>query len=329
MRRRDFILLLGGAAASPLVRPLAARAQQPAMPVVGFLQPGSPAESGHFAEAFRKGLKDTGYNEGDNLRVEYRWAEGRYERFPKFADDLARHNVKVIAAGGPPATLAAKSSTSTIPIVFITGDDPVKGGLVASFNRPGGNLTGVTVFATASMWSKRLELLHDLVPRALSVAILANPQDPVGPDMNDLVAAARSLGMQLSLLTAATDADIEAAFAAAVERRIEALLVSDRPFFTVRPKQIAALGARHGLPVVYGWREHVTAGGLMSYGSSLTDAWHQVGVYCGRILKGDKPADLPVVQPARFELIINLKTAKALRIDVPPTLLARADEVIE
>jgi putative ABC transport system substrate-binding protein len=225
--------------------------------------------------------------------------------------------------------LAARAATSTIPIVFITGDDPVKGGLIASFNRPGGNLTGVTVFATAAMWSKRLELLHDLMPRATSVAIIANPQDPAGPDMADMVPAARVLGMQLTLLTATTDAEIEAAFAAAVERRIEALLVSDRPFFTVRHKQIAALEARYALPVVHGWREHVAAGGLMSYGSSLTDAWHQVGLHAGRILKGDKPGDLPVVQPAKFELIINLKTAKALGLEVPPTLLARADEVIE
>jgi len=213
--------------------------------------------------------------------------------------------------------------------VFITGDDPVKGNLVASFNRPGGNLTGVTVFATAAMWSKRLELLRDLVPRAVSVAILINPQDPAGPDTADMTAAARALGMQLSFLTATTDAEIEAAFAVAVERRIEALLVSDRPFFTVRHKQIAAVEARYALPVVHGWREHVAAGGLMSYGSSLTDAWHQVGLYAGRILRGDKPADLPVVQPTRFDLVINLKTAKTLGLEVPPTLLARADEVIE
>ena len=326
MRRREFIALLGGGA---VAWPMMARAQQPAMPVVGFLQPGSPAESGHFAAAFLKGLKDAGYVEGDSLRVEYRWAEGQYERFPQFAEDLVKHNVRVIAAGGPPATLAAKSATPTIPIVFITGDDPVKDGLVASFNRPGGNLTGVTVFATASMWGKRLELLHELLPGAVAVAILANPQEPSSLDMSAMISAARKLGIQLSLLSAATDADIEAAFATAAERRIEALFVSDRPFFTVRPKQIAALGARHALAAVYGWREHVAAGGLMSYGSSLTDAWHQVGLYAGRVLKGEKPADLPVVQPSMFELVINLKTAKALGLSVPPSLLARADEVIE
>jgi ABC-type uncharacterized transport system substrate-binding protein len=324
MNRRALILLLSAA-----IWPLPASAQQSARPTVGFLQPGSPADSQHYAAAFQRGLKANGYVDGESVTTEYRWAEGSYERLPRLVEELVNRKVAVIAAGGPPATLAAKAAASTIPIVFITGDDPVKGGLVASFNRPGSNLTGVTVFATAAMWSKRLELLHDLMPRATSVAIIANPQDPAGPSVADMVPAARVLGMELTLLTATTDAEIEAAFAAAVERRIEALLVSDRPFFTVRHKQIAMLEARYALPVVHGWREHVAAGGLMSYGSSLTDAWHQVGLYAGRILKGDKPGDLPVVQPAKFELIINLKTAKALGLDVPPTLLVRADEVIE
>jgi putative ABC transport system substrate-binding protein len=324
MNRRALILLLSAAIWS-----LPAVAQQPARPAVGFLQPGSPADSQHYAAAFQRGLKANGYVDGENVTTEYRWAEGSYERLPRLVEELVNRKVAVIAAGGPPATLAAKAAAATIPIVFITGDDPVKSGLVASFNRPGGNLTGVTVFATAAMWSKRLELLHDLMPRATSVAIIANPQDPAGPEIVDMIPAARVLGLELTLLTATTDAEIEAAFAAAVERRIEALLFSDRPFFTVRHKQIATLEARYALPVVHGWREHVAAGGLMSYGSSLTDAWHQVGLYAGRILKGDKPGDLPVVQPAKFELIINLKTAKALGLDVPPTLLARADEVIE
>jgi putative ABC transport system substrate-binding protein len=324
MNRRAVMLLLSAA-----VWPLPATAQQSARPTVGFLQPGSPADSQHYAAAFQRGLKANGYVDGENVTTEYRWAEGSYERLPRLVEELVNRKVAVIAAGGPPATLAAKAAASTIPIVFITGDDPIRGGLVASFNRPGGNLTGVTVFATAAMWSKRLELLHDLMPRATSVAIIANPQDPAGPSVADMVPAARVLGIELTLLTATTDAEIEAAFAAAVERRIEALLVSDRPFFTVRHKQIAALEARYALPVVHGWREHVAAGGLMSYGSSLSDAWHQVGLYAGRILKGDKAGDLPVVQPAKFELIINLKTAKALGLDVPPTLLARADEVIE
>ena len=274
-------------------------------------------------------MRELGYVEGNNLRVEYRWAEGQYERFPRFSEDLVKRGVAVIAAGGPPATLAAKSATSTIPIVFIGSDDPVKEGIVASLNRPGGNLTGVTVFTTAAMWSKRLELLHDLVPKVASVAILLNPNDTANWDTNEMTPAARALGLQLVSLAATTDAGIEAAFSAAAERRIEALLVSDKPFFTVRHKQIVALAAHHALPAVYGWRENVAAGGLISYGSSLRDAWHQVRLYTGRILKGDKPADLPVVQPSSFELVINLKTAKALRLTVPPILLARADEVIE
>jgi putative tryptophan/tyrosine transport system substrate-binding protein len=325
VKRREFITLLGGAVAWPLV----AHAQQPAMPVVGFLQPGSPADSRHYAAAFLQGLKANGYVEGESVAIEYRWAEGRYERLPQFAADLVNRKVAVIAAGGPPATLAAKSATSAIPIVFIGGDDPIKEGLVASLNRPGGNLTGVTVFTTAAMWSKRLELLRDLIPKATSAAVLVNPQDASNPDTTEMMPAARTLGLKLSFLTAGTDADIEAAFAAAAERRIEALLVSDRPFFTVRHDYVVALAARHGLPAVYGWREYVTAGGLMSYGSSLTDAWNQVGLYTGTILKGAKPADLPVVQPSRFELLVNRKTANTLGIEISPKLLALADEVIE
>jgi putative tryptophan/tyrosine transport system substrate-binding protein len=321
--RRDFITLFGGAAAWPL----AAQSQQ--IPVVGFLQAGSPAESGHFAAAFLKGLRNAGYVEGENLTVEYRWAEGRYELFPQFAEDLVKRRVMVIATGGPPATLAAKAATSSTPIVFIGSDDPVKEGLVASLNRPAGNLTGVTVFTTAAMWSKRLELLRDLVPKIASVAILFNPNDSANWDLNQMLPSASALRLQLSFMAAATDAEIETAFAAARERRIEAFLVSDKPFFTVRHKQIAALAARQALPIVYGWREFVAAGGLVSYGSSLTDAWQQVGLYTGRILKGEKAAELPVVQPTRFELALNLKTAKALGLQVPDKLLALADEVIE
>jgi putative ABC transport system substrate-binding protein len=321
--RRDFITLFGGAAAWPL----AAQSQQ--IPVVGFLQAGSPAESGHFAAAFLKGLRNAGYVEGENLTVEYRWAEGRYELFPQFVEDLVKRRVMVIATGGPPATLAAKAATSSTPIVFIGSDDPVKEGLVASLNRPAGNLTGVTVFTTAAMWSKRLELLRDLVPKIASVAILFNPNDSANWDLNQMLPSASALRLQLSFMAAATDAEIETAFAAARERRIEAFLVSDKPFFTVRHKQIAALAARQALPIVYGWREFVAAGGLVSYGSSLTDAWQQVGLYTGRILKGEKAAELPVVQPTRFELALNLKTAKALGLQVPDKLLALADEVIE
>jgi len=323
IRRREFITLLGGAAAWPI----AAQSQQ--MPVVGFLQSGSPAESGHFAAAFLKGLRNAGYVEGENLTVEYRWAEGRYELFPQFAEDLVKRRVMVIATGGPPATLAAKAATSSTPIVFIGSDDPVKEGLVASLNRPGGNLTGVTVFTTAAMWSKRLELLRDLVPKIASVAILFNPNDSANWDLNQMLPSAAALRLQLSFMAAATDAEIETAFAAARERRIEAFLVSDKPFFTVRHKQIVALAARQAVPIVYGWREYVAAGGLVSYGSSLTDAWQQVGLYTGRILKGEKAAELPVVQPTRFELALNLKTAKALGLQVPDKLLALADEVIE
>jgi putative ABC transport system substrate-binding protein len=325
MRRREFITLVGGAAAWPL----AARAQQTSLQVIGFLQPGSPSDSGHYAKAFLQGLQVNGFTEGKNVVVEYRWAEGQYGRMPQLAADLVNRGVAAIAAGGPGATFAAKAATSTIPIVFIGGSDPVKEGLVASLNRPGGNLTGATVFTTPAMWSKRLELLRDLKPEAASAAILVNPQDTTDPELTDMMPAARALGMQLSFLTATNEADIETAFITAAERRIEALLVSDKPFFTVRHGHIVALAARHALPAVYGWREYVAAGGLMSYGSSLTDAWHQVGLYTGRILKGAKPADLPVVQPSRFELAINAKTAKVLGLRVPDKLLATADEVIE
>jgi putative ABC transport system substrate-binding protein len=324
MRRREFITLLSGAAAWPL----AARGQQ-AMPVIGFLQPGSPSDSEHFAKAFLQGLEVNGYTENKNVVVEYRWAEGRYERMPELAAELVSRGVAVIAAGGPAATFAAKAATSIIPIVFIGGSDPVKEGLAASLNRPGGNLTGATVFTTAAMWSKRLDLLRDLKPGATSAGILVNPQDTTDPELTDMMPEVRALGMQLSFLTATTESDIEGAFKTATERRIDALLVSDKPFFTVRHRHIVALAARHALPAVYGWREYVAAGGLISYGSSLTDAWRQVGIYAGRILKGAKPGDLPVVQPSRFELAINAKTAKALGLRVPDKLLAAADEVID
>ena len=325
VRRRELIGLLGGAAAWPIV----ARAQQSSMPRIGFLQPGSPSDSSHYAKAFLEGLQVSGYHEGKNVTVEYRWAAGRYERIPELAAELVNHGVAAIAAGGPAATFAAKAVTSTIPIVFIGGSDPVREGLVASLNRPGGNLTGATVFTTAAMWSKRLEILRDLKPEVGSAAVLVNPQDTTDPELSEMMPAARSLGMHLSFLTATTDSDIESAFRTAAERRIEALLISDKPFFTVRHAYIVALAARFSVPAVYGWREYVAAGGLVSYGSSLTDAWHQVGVYTGRILKGAKPADLPVVQPSRFELAINAKTAKVLGLRVPDKLLALADEVIE
>jgi putative ABC transport system substrate-binding protein len=326
MRRRQFITLLSGAAAA---WPLAARGQQPTIPRIGFLQPGSPSDSSHYAKAFLEGLQVSGYHEGKNVTVEYQWAAGRYERMPELAAGLVNHGVAVIAAGGPAATFAAKAATSIIPIVFIFGPDPVKEGLVASLNRPDGNLTGATVFTTAAMWSKRLELLRDLKPEVGSAAVLVNPQDTNDPELSEMMPAARSLGMHLSFHTATTESDIESAFRTAAESRIEALLISDRPFFTVRHAYIVALAARYSVPAVYGWREYVAAGGFISYGSSLMDAWHQVGVYTGRILKGAKPADLPVVQPSRFELAINAKTAKVLGLRVPDKLLALADEVIE
>jgi putative ABC transport system substrate-binding protein len=299
------------------------------MPVVGFLNPGSRAAFGHHAEAFLKGLKESGFTEGENITVEYRWAEGRYERLPQHAEELVKLRVAVIAVGSPPATIAVKSATSTIPIVFITADDPVKDGFVTSFNRPGGNLTGVTVFTTAAMWNKRLELLHDLTPKAASAAILVNPRDAANPGTTEMTLAASNLGLGLSFLAASTDADLEAAFATAVERHIDALVISDQPFFTARHHRIVPLAAHYMLPAIYGWREYVAAGGLMSYGSSLTDAWHQVGRYAGRILNGAKPADLPVMQASRFEFALNLKTARTLGLTVPPTMLALADEVIE
>jgi putative ABC transport system substrate-binding protein len=324
--RRQFTSVLGGVVAG---WPLAARAQQSVKPAVGFLNPGAQADFEHHAEAFLKGLKQGGFTEGENITVEYHWAEGRYERLSQHAEELVKHRVAVIAVGSPPATFAVKSATSTIPIVFIVADDPVTDGLVTSFNEPGGNLTGVTVFTTAAMWNKRLELLHELVPKAALAAILINPRDAANPGTNEMTLAARKLGLELSFLAVSTDADLEAAFATAVERHIDAVVISDQPFFTARDHRIVALAARYALPAVYGWREYVAASGLISYGSSLTDAWQQVGRYTGSILGGAKPADLPVVQASRFELVLNLKTAKTLGLTVPPTLLAIADEVIE
>jgi putative ABC transport system substrate-binding protein len=263
------------------------------------------------------------------VAIESRWAQGRYDRLPQLATDLVNRGVAVIAAGGPQATLAAKSATSTVPIVAVLGDAATLLGLVGSLNRPQGNLTGVAPFITALIWGKRLELLREMIPNATVVAILTVPNDPSNPRMNELTPAARALGIQLLPVTASTEAEIEDALAAAVHGQSNGLLVSDQPFFTVRHDRIAALAARNALPTIYAWREYVAGGGLISYGSSLADAWRQVGVYAGRILKGERPADLPVQQPTRFELVINLKTARSLGLTVPPSLLARADEVIE
>ena len=325
MRRREFIRLLGGAAAA---WPQAGLSEQATLPLVGFLQPGAPSSAAHYLTAFHQGLLSTGHIEGKTLLVEYRWAQGHYERLHSLATDLIALGVSIIAAGGPGAVVAVKSITSTIPIVFIVGDDPVKDGLVERLNHPGGNLTGVTVFTTAELWGKRLELLHELLPVVSAVTVLYNANDP-NPDAEQINEAGRALGLQVSFANVVTDAQLAAAFAAASGHGAEALLVSDKPFFTVRHSKIVGLAARYLVPAIYGWREYVEAGGLLSYGNRLTDAWQQVGVYTGKILNGETAGELPVVQPTAFELVINMKTAYTLGVTVPPTLLARADEVIE
>jgi putative ABC transport system substrate-binding protein len=327
MKRREFISFLAGTAVS---WPLVARAQQTAMPIVGFLSSRSPRESEIHTAAFRRGLSETGFVEGQNVAIVYRWAEGHYERLSALASELVGLRVSVIlAGGGAPSALAAKAATATIPVVFVMGDDPVKQGLVASFNRPGGNLTGVS-FLTGELGAKRLGLLCELVPNAGAVALLLNPDDP-GAELQrrDVQMAAKALGRRLLVLHARTEAEFEPNVALIARENVGALVVQNDPFFDSRRDQLLALAARHGVPAIYHIREFPVAGGLMSYGANLAEAYRQIGNYTGRILKGEKPADLPVVQPTKFELVINLNTAKVLGLTVPPSLLARADEVIE
>ena len=328
--RREFIAALGGAAAA---WPLAARAQQPArgpMPLIGFLSSRAAKTEAHLVAAFLQGLKEQGYIEGQNVALEYRWADGRYERLPMFAAELVRRQVAVlVAAGGQHPAQAAKAATATIPIVFTTGDDPVKLGLVASLNQPGGNATGVAVLVI-SLIPLRLQLLRELVPTAFTIGFLINPHGSA-PDtqLAEIQDTARKLGLRIDVLNASTAAEIEQAFSVLGQRPPDALMLAADPFFQVRRDQLVALAAQRAIPTMYEWREFVDAGGLISYAPRRTDMMHQMGVYAGRILQGAKPSELPVVQPVKFELVINLKTAKALRLTVPPTLLARADEVIE
>ena len=327
MRRREFITLLGGAA---VAWPLGARAQQPALPMVGFINPASPQSYARPLSAFLKGLGETGYVDGHNVAIEYRCAEGRNDRLPAMVADLVHRQVAVIAATSTSAALAAKAANTTIPIVFEMGDDPVRLGLVASLNQPGGNVTGVTQ-TNVEVAPKRLQLLHEVIPTARVMVLLVNPADPALAEMTtkEVQAAARTLGLELHVLNASTERDFDAVFAKLIQLRAGGLVIGGGPFLISRSEQLAALAARHAVPTIFQYREFAVAGGLLSYGSDIRDSYRLAGVYTGRILKGDKPADLPVQQATKVEMIINLKTAKALGINVPNTLIGRADEVIE
>jgi putative tryptophan/tyrosine transport system substrate-binding protein len=326
VKRREFITLLGGAMGSPL----AARAQQQrALPVVGFLNPGSPGTFAHFVAAFHQGLGEVGYIQHRNVGIEYRWAEGHADRLPALASELVGAQVAVICAGSPPSALAAKAATTTVPIVFTSGEDPVKLGLVASYNRPGGNITGIAVLLDV-LSAKRLGLLRELVPAAKVIAVLLDPSWPTfSTQLADVEQAARSVGQQIDVLRASTEREIDAAFGAAKERRADAMIVGPSTFFTVRREQIVGLATRTALPTIYGQREFVDVGGLMSYATDLADAYRQAGAYTGKILTGAKPAELPVMQSAKFQLLINSKAAKAVGIKISDNLLSLADELIE
>ncbi len=327
MKRREFITMFGGAAAT---WPLALRAQQPAIPVVGFLSSLSPSELTFVMPAFHQGLSDAGFVEGHNIAIEYRWAEGHYERLPALSADLVRRQVAVIAAiSGTPAALAAKAATTTIPIVFAIGGDPVAPGLVTSLSRPGGNVTGVS-FYTSPVVTKRLELARELVPRGTTIAVLVNPDNPPSVTEGTTVQeAAAALGQPIQILNANTEERIDDAFAVIAQQRIGALIVSSDPLFFIERKKLVVLTARYALPTIFADREQAEAGGLISYGASRPDAYRQAGYYIGRVVKGERPGDMPVVLPTKFNLLINLKTAKALALTIPPGVLALADEVIE
>jgi putative ABC transport system substrate-binding protein len=326
LKRREFITLLGGTAA---IWPLAARAQQRAVPAIGFLSGESPGMWRDFVAAFHRGLEETGYVEGRNVTIQYRWAEDQYDRLRALADDLVQRRVAVIAAGDNVSALAAKAATAAVPIVFRTGSDPVQLGLVASFNRPGGNITGVGFFGS-QVGSKRLELLHQIAPKVAVIAMLADPGTPSNKtQIGEAQGAAHAMGLELIVLTASTERDIDTAFTTLVQRQARAVLIGSSPFLGSRTDQIVVLAARHALPAISSSRDYVTAGGLISYGTSFADSFRQVGIYTGRILNGSKPSDLPVEQTTKFELVINLKTAKTFGITIPPGVLSIADEVIE